>query len=71
MLKPDNLNLINDMGINIIYYFWWTVSYSDEIWPWSGWLAVHIVVRQEAQQFEGIAQGRFVYKYMYLCTYLF
>jgi membrane-bound transcription factor site-1 protease len=34
-----------------------SVSYSTEIWPWSGWLAVHIQVRQEAQQFEGIAQG--------------
>ena len=71
MLNHNNLNLITDMGINIIYRLCCAVSYSDEIWPWSGWLAVHIVVRQEAQQFEGIAQGRFVYKYMYLCTYLF
>ena len=32
-------------------------SYSDLIWPWSGYLAVHISVNKEGANFEGIAQG--------------
>jgi membrane-bound transcription factor site-1 protease len=32
-------------------------EYSDVIWPWSGYLAVFVVVTQEGQSFEGVAQG--------------
>ncbi len=32
-------------------------SYSEVIWPWSGYLAVHITVSKAGENFEGIAQG--------------
>ncbi|KAG1681669.1 Membrane-bound transcription factor site-1 protease [Nymphon striatum] len=32
-------------------------TYSDVLWPWSGYLAVHISVSKEASSWEGIAQG--------------
>jgi membrane-bound transcription factor site-1 protease len=32
-------------------------SYSDILWPWSGYLAVHIKVREEAKSFRGFAVG--------------
>ncbi|XP_035792617.1 membrane-bound transcription factor site-1 protease-like isoform X2 [Anopheles albimanus] len=34
-----------------------SVSYSDQLWPWSGWMAVHIGVNEAGRAFEGIAQG--------------
>lgn len=34
-----------------------SVSYSGVLWPWSGWMAVHIIVNEAADGFEGIAQG--------------
>jgi membrane-bound transcription factor site-1 protease len=33
------------------------ITYSDILWPWSGWMAVHISVSSEAAHWEGIAQG--------------
>lgn len=33
------------------------VSHSDELWPWTGWMSVHIVVNEEGEHFEGIASG--------------
>ncbi len=33
------------------------LTYSEVIWPWSGYLAVHIAVRKEGTIFDGIAQG--------------
>lgn len=32
-------------------------TYSDILWPWSGWLALHISVDETAASSEGIAQG--------------
>ena len=32
-------------------------SHSEVIWPWSGYLAVHITVGKDGANFEGIAQG--------------
>ena len=32
-------------------------EYSEVIWPWSGYLAVYVMVSEEGQAFEGIAQG--------------
>ena len=32
-------------------------EFSDVIWPWSGYLAVHISVNSEGAEFEGLAQG--------------
>jgi len=34
-----------------------SVTYSLHIWPWAGWIAVHLTVRPSAADFEGIAQG--------------
>ena len=33
------------------------LSYSDILWPWSGYIAVHITVSSLAANWEGIAQG--------------
>lgn len=35
-----------------------SISYSSILWPWSGWLGVHVVATEEAEKFEGIAQGQ-------------
>ena len=32
-------------------------EYSDLIWPWSGYLAVYVMVSEHGKNFEGIAQG--------------
>jgi len=32
-------------------------SYSEELWPWSGYLAVHITVSKQAMDWDGIAAG--------------
>ncbi|XP_003739579.1 membrane-bound transcription factor site-1 protease [Galendromus occidentalis] len=34
-----------------------SMSHSEVIWPWSGYLALHIVVNERGAQFEGVAQG--------------
>uniref|UniRef100_A0A182M3P4 Membrane-bound transcription factor site-1 protease n=1 Tax=Anopheles culicifacies TaxID=139723 RepID=A0A182M3P4_9DIPT len=34
-----------------------SISYSEQLWPWSGWMAVHIGVNEAGRLFEGIAQG--------------
>ena len=32
-------------------------EYSDLIWPWSGYLAVYVMVTEQGKNFEGVAQG--------------
>lgn len=32
-------------------------TYSSVLWPWSGYLALHITVNEQGKEFEGIAQG--------------
>ncbi|XP_022662431.1 membrane-bound transcription factor site-1 protease-like isoform X2 [Varroa jacobsoni] len=32
-------------------------SYSEVLWPWSGYMAMHIVVNEKGAAFEGVAQG--------------
>lgn len=34
-----------------------SISYSEILWPWSGWMGVHITVNEAGQDFEGFAQG--------------
>lgn len=34
-----------------------SISYSNVLWPWSGWMSIHIAVNEFGQYFEGIAQG--------------
>ncbi|XP_050499570.1 membrane-bound transcription factor site-1 protease isoform X1 [Diabrotica virgifera virgifera] len=36
------------------------ITYSEILWPWSGWLAVHLSVAKEAATYEGYAQGHVV-----------
>lgn len=43
---PQNGNLLNV-----------SITYSEVLWPWSGWLGVRIVVNELGERFEGIAQG--------------
>ncbi|XP_011213253.2 membrane-bound transcription factor site-1 protease [Bactrocera dorsalis] len=33
------------------------VSYSTNLWPWSGWMSVHIVVNEKGDNFKGVAEG--------------
>nr|CAI5826238.1 unnamed protein product [Callosobruchus analis] len=33
------------------------VSYSELLWPWSGWMAVHLSVAAEGASYEGLAHG--------------
>lgn len=33
------------------------ISYSEILWPWSGWLAVHISVSKAGATYEGLAHG--------------
>lgn len=35
-----------------------SISYSEVLWPWSGWLGIHIAVNQKGEHFEGIAEGQ-------------
>eukprot|EP00039_Didymoeca_costata_P005004 m.77620 g.77620 ORF g.77620 m.77620 type:complete len:960 (+) comp12634_c0_seq5:144-3023(+) len=34
-----------------------SVSYSERLWPWSGWMSVKISITESAQKFQGLAQG--------------
>lgn len=34
-----------------------SISYSDVLWPWSGWISLHITVNEYGQNFEGQALG--------------
>lgn len=38
-------------------WFQISMSYSEVLWPWSGWLAVSIAVGKEAESWSGTAQG--------------
>ncbi|XP_033149616.1 LOW QUALITY PROTEIN: membrane-bound transcription factor site-1 protease [Drosophila busckii] len=37
-----------------------SASYSNVIWPWTGWMSVYIAVSSEAEDFEGIGKGRLI-----------
>ena len=34
-----------------------SISYSEILWPWSGWMSLHIAVNEYGQKFEGQALG--------------
>lgn len=34
-----------------------SISYSEVLWPWSGWMGIHITINEAGHSFEGIAQG--------------
>ncbi|XP_035231540.1 membrane-bound transcription factor site-1 protease-like [Stegodyphus dumicola] len=67
-----NVTILNGMGVSgkIVNKPQWhpytpqyghhlevALSYSDILWPWSGYIAVHISVSSMAANWEGIAQG--------------
>jgi len=67
-----NVTILNGMGVSgtvsgsptwhpysphMGHYLDIAVTYSQHIWPWAGWIAIHMTVRPEAAEFEGIAQG--------------
>ena len=39
-----------------------TISYSQILWPWSGYMAVSISISEECQEWDGIVQGQIVLK---------
>ena len=66
-----NVTILNGMGVSgqlsappkyhpytphMGHYLDISVTFSN-IWPWSGWLAVQVTVREEARDYEGVAQG--------------
>lgn len=67
-----NITIINGLGVagNIVNLTWHpyvgtgngeridvAMTYSDVLWPWSGWLAVAITVPSTSHDWQGIAQG--------------
>ncbi|KFB49658.1 membrane-bound transcription factor site-1 protease [Anopheles sinensis] len=67
-----NVTILNGMGVTgrVINQPTWhpysnehgellniSISYSEHLWPWSGWMAVHIGVNEAGRRFEGTAQG--------------
>ncbi|XP_055854672.1 membrane-bound transcription factor site-1 protease isoform X2 [Episyrphus balteatus] len=67
-----NVTILNGMGVTgrIIHRPTWhpytkqngnlinvSISVSEVLWPWSGWMAVHIVVNEKGTNFEGLALG--------------
>ena len=67
-----NVTMLNGMGVSgwvvgtpsyhpytphMGHYLDILVTYFQHIWPWAGWLAVHVKVKSEAREFEGVAQG--------------
>lgn len=67
-----NVTILNGMGVSgwvvgtpsyhpytphMGHYLDISVTYSQHIWPWAGWLAVQVKVKSEAKEFEGVAQG--------------
>jgi len=67
-----NVTLLNGMGVSghvvgvpsyhpytphMGQYLDVSVTFSEHIWPWAGWIAVQVTVREEAREYEGIAQG--------------
>ena len=49
LLKDNGGGVLLDIG----------VTFSQDIWPWSGYLALHISIRDtpEARGFEGLGEG--------------
>ena len=39
------------------FFFQVAFTYSEVIWPWSGFLAVHLSVVSSASSFDGVAEG--------------
>lgn len=67
-----NVTIINGLGVagNVVNLTWHpytgngngehidvAITYSDVLWPWSGWLAVAITVPSTSHDWQGIAQG--------------
>ena len=67
-----NVTLLNGMGVSgrvvatptwhpytphMGHYLDISVTWCDHIWPWAGWLALQVTVREEAKDYEGVAQG--------------
>ncbi|XP_037032853.1 membrane-bound transcription factor site-1 protease-like isoform X3 [Bradysia coprophila] len=34
-----------------------SITYGEVLWPWSGWMGIHISVNENGETFEGLAQG--------------
>ena len=49
--------MIPRLNILLLSYTYLAFEYSDLIWPWSGYLAVYVMVSEQGKNFEGIAQG--------------
>ncbi|XP_078169721.1 SITE-1 protease [Carex rostrata] len=56
--EPPTWHPSDDMGnlLNIRF------SYSSVIWPWTGYLALHMQIKDEGSQFEGIIEGNVTVK---------
>ncbi|XP_062555171.1 membrane-bound transcription factor site-1 protease isoform X1 [Armigeres subalbatus] len=67
-----NITILNGMGVigRVINNPTWhpytnengqmlniSISHSEQLWPWSGWMAIHIGVNVLGRSFEGLAQG--------------
>ncbi|KAL7294624.1 hypothetical protein TKK_0011928 [Trichogramma kaykai] len=48
---PHAYNADSDENIQV------TLTYSEHLWPWSGWLAVAITIPESLKNYRGVAQG--------------
>lgn len=79
-----NITIINGLGVSghVTEFIWHpytgngngeridvSVTHSDVLWPWSGWLAVAITVPLSARGWQGIAQGLNYFIYFHLYFY--
>lgn len=80
-----NITIINGLGVSghVTEFIWHpytgngngeridvSVTHSDVLWPWSGWLAVAITVPLSARGWQGIAQGLNYFIFIYISTIL-
>ncbi|KAI3933149.1 hypothetical protein MKW92_008249 [Papaver armeniacum] len=56
--SPPSWHPSNDEGNLLSIHF----TYSEVIWPWTGYLAVHMQIKEEGSQFSGMIEGNVTVK---------
>lgn len=55
---PPTWHPFNEVGNLLSIHF----TYSDVIWPWTGFLAVHMQIKEEGAQYTGIIEGNVTFQ---------
>ncbi|XP_039143352.1 subtilisin-like protease SBT6.1 [Dioscorea cayenensis subsp. rotundata] len=56
--SPPTWHPVDEVGNLLSIHF----TYSDVIWPWTGFLALHMQIREEGTQFSGVIEGNVTVK---------